>query len=209
MVKRLDSGAVCLPWLHPTGRAVSVEHAHPIDREGHLAASLSVPSQYEQGMDGLHYPSTIVGGPGTKQIRGRSHHAGLQEDTLGWTVSKLYPDPSGCGHFLAAALHQSDGRRVRAVGVYLPTASFDKEPIMVQNDTPEGESNIKSSSALATKIHQYLASIPGLQQYPTAKSWFWYRMQILIADSKWEVILVGDFNHTWPNLGKEKVPSAF
>jgi hypothetical protein len=44
-----------------------------------------------------------------------------------------------------------------AEGVYLPTASSDKEPTPVNKDTPEEESNIKSSP-LATKIRQNLAT---------------------------------------------------
>jgi hypothetical protein len=115
-------------------------------------------------------PARSSGVPGRNKFMGGVIMLVCKRIRLGWTVSNLYLDPSGCSHFLAADLHQSDGCRVRVVGVYLPTASSDKESILVQNDTPEGESNIKSS-ALATKLRQYLALTPGLQQYPTAESW--------------------------------------
>jgi hypothetical protein len=54
----------------------------------------------------------------------------------GWSVSKIYSDSSGCGLYLAAKMHHSDGRRVRVVGVYLPTRESDPSHLI----TPGGPS---------------------------------------------------------------------
>jgi hypothetical protein len=125
----------------------------------------------------------------------------------GWSVSKLYPDPSGCGLYLAAEMHRSDGRRVRAVGVYLPTRESDHS----FSDTlgrHEDESSLRPG-ALATKIRQYLASIPEGRQFPTAEALFWYMIGLLTRNSEWESILMYDFNRTWPAATSGVAPFFF
>jgi hypothetical protein len=66
---------------------------------------------------GGHGRNDSIGGV-TLLVRKRDH--------LGWSVSKLLPDPSGCRMFLGANIHRSDGRRIRVIGAYLPAAISDK-----------------------------------------------------------------------------------
>jgi hypothetical protein len=104
-------------------------------------------------------------------------------------------------------MHRSDGRRVRAAGVYLPTRESD--PSFGDTlGTQEEESSLRPG-ALVTKIRQYLASIPEGRQFPTAKAWFWYRIGLYTRDLKWKSVLVGDFNRPWPAAASGVALSLF
>jgi hypothetical protein len=70
-------------------------------------------------------------------VKGRNEHVGgitmlvSKRSCSGWSVSKLYPDPSGCGIYLAADLNNADGRWVRVMGVYFPlTSSSTSTPLV-------------------------------------------------------------------------------
>jgi hypothetical protein len=112
--------------------------------------------------------------------------------------------------FLGANVHRSDGRRIRVLGAYLPAAISDK-PFNPTLGTIEQESNTEERPlySIATKVWQYLFSVVNLRRFPTANSWFWYRMSKMVQDSEWECILAGDFNREWPRADSTSPPSDF
>lgn len=65
-------------------------------------------------------PSTQIGTGRSSAVGGFILIVRMSKD-CGWTVSRLHPDPSKAGTYLAADLHHSTGRRVRAIGVYYHT----------------------------------------------------------------------------------------
>jgi hypothetical protein len=154
--------------------------------------------------------SRSAGGSGRNDSIGGVTLLVRKRDHLGWTVSKLLPDPSGCGIFLGANVHRSDGCRIRVIGAYLPAAISDKlfgstlGTIEQESDTEE-----RPFYALATKVRHYLFSVVNLRRFPTANSWFWYRMSKMVQDSEWECILAGDFNRERSRADSTSLPSDF
>ena len=133
---------------------------------------------------------------------GRNAHVGgitliaRKSHLSGWSVSRLQLDPSKCGLYLVASLHHSSGRRVRAIGVYLPTSSSDPSFGSSLGSPPEEAS--LAPSAFASKIRSHMAGLPLTRQFPTVEAWFWHLIGAIIADADWEAIMVGDFNRSWP-----------
>jgi hypothetical protein len=109
------------------------------------------------------FPARSAGGSGRNDSIGGVTLLVRKQDHLGWSVSKLLPDPSGCGMFLGANVHRSDGRRIRVIGAYLPAAISDKPfgptlgTIKQESDTEE-----RPLYSLATKVN--------LRQFPTANA---------------------------------------
>jgi hypothetical protein len=106
----------------------------------------------------------------------------------GWTTNTLHVDPSGFGIYLSVDLFHTSGRRVRVIGVYLPCA--DKTGAGAEpEDVPPG-------SSLEEKIMSHVYTLYSAD-CKDARSWFWYRMGLLLAHTGWEHILIGDFNDKW------------
>jgi hypothetical protein len=119
------------------------------------------------------FPARSAGGHDRNDSIGAVTLLVCKRDHLGWSVSKLLPDPSGCGMFLGANIHRSNGRRIRVIGAYLPAAISDK-PFGPTLGTIEQESNTEERPlySLATKVRQYLYSVVNLRRFPTANAWF-------------------------------------
>jgi hypothetical protein len=115
------------------------------------------------------FPARSAGGAGRNDSIDGVTLLVLKRDHLCWTVSKLLPDPSGCGMFLGANVHRSDGRRIRVSGVYLPAAISDK-PFGSTLGTIEQESepDERPFYSLATKVRQYLFSVINLRRFSIA-----------------------------------------
>jgi hypothetical protein len=131
----------------------------------------------------------------------------------GWTVNKLYSDPSGYAMYLAADLHHLDGRRARVMDAYIPLESSSSvpstpwadllssvpppsaSPVLLSSVFPAGPK--LSASDLATKGPPLSLLPPSLPLSPkrpsTAEAWFWHRYEILSRNLDWEIILVGGF----------------
>jgi hypothetical protein len=139
-------------------------------------------------------------------VKGRNEHVGgitmlvSKRSRSGWSVTKLHPDPSGCGSYLAADLNNADGRRVRVMGVYLPVESSDKQFNEYSLGTAAEERSIQKSS-LARKVRDHIGTLPKAGQSPTVAGWLWQRFERLTRNSDWEVILVGDFNRPLTKRG--------
>jgi hypothetical protein len=105
-------------------------------------------------------------------VKGRNKHVwGItmlvsKRSRSGWSVSKFYPDPSGCGIYLAADLNNADGRRVKVMGVYLPVEASDKQFNEYSLGTAAEERSIQKLS-LARKVRDHIGTLPKAGQSPT------------------------------------------